>query len=197
MMDDKFFNKIDNLDLGVPAIGKFLISEPFLPDPNFSRSVIFLTEHNKDGSVGFVLNKELDIPIAEAIDNFPDFDGSLYVGGPVDNTSLFYLHTLGKKISGSHHIIDNLYWGGEFDDLKNLLNSKQATSANVRFFTGYSGWDESQLDNEMRQRSWIVADASVKQVMSTDIEELWKNILSGLGSNFAMMAKFPVDPSLN
>jgi len=159
-MDDTFFNKIDKLDLGTPKMGKFLISEPFLPDPNFSRSVIFLTEHNDEGSVGFVLNRELDIPITEAIDDFPEFDGPLYVGGPVDNTSLFYLHTLGEKISGSHHIIDNLYWGGEFDDLKALLKSREATPAKVRFFTGYSGWEETQLDKEMRQRSWIVADAT-------------------------------------
>ncbi|MBT6439484.1 MAG: YqgE/AlgH family protein [Flavobacteriales bacterium] len=196
-MSDTFFNRIDSLDLGTPEKGKFLISEPFLPDPNFSRTVIFLTEHNNEGSVGFVLNRELDIPIEEAIDNFPRFDGPLYVGGPVDNTSLFYLHTLGDKIKGCHHIIDNLYWGGEFNDLKSLLISGKAGSKEVRFFTGYSGWDETQLDKEMRQRSWIVADATVEQVMSTEIDKLWQKVLSDLGTNFAMMAKFPVDPTLN
>ena len=103
--------------------------------------------------------------------NFPDFDGPLCVGGPVDNTSLFYLHTLGNQINGSHHIIDNLYWGGEFDDLKSLLVSGKAGRKDVRFFTGYSGWDEIQLDKEMRQRSWIAADANVEQVMSTEIDE--------------------------
>ena len=196
-MDDTFFNKIDSLDIGTPQKGKFLISHPFLPDPNFSRTVIFLTEHNNEGSVGFVLNRKFDIPIEEAIDNFPDFDGPLCVGGPVDNTSLFYLHTLGNQINGSHHIIDNLYWGGEFDDLKSLLVSGQAGRKDVRFFTGYSGWDEIQLDKEMRQRSWIAADANVEQVMSTEIDELWEEVLCNLGANFAVMAKFPVDPTLN
>ncbi len=196
-MDDTFFKNIDKLDLGQPAVGKFLISEPFLVDPNFRRSVIFLTEFNNDGAVGFVLNRELDIPIIEAVHDFPHFDGPLYVGGPVDNSSLFYIHTLGNQIKGSHKIFDDLFWGGEFDDLKALIISGKASSDNIRFFTGYSGWSAGQLEEEMQQRSWIVADASVEQVMNPDVNKLWENVLTGLGANFAMMAKFPIDPSLN
>lgn len=196
-MESNFFKYIDNIDLGKPEKGKFLISEPFLSDPNFSRTVVFLTEHNFDGSVGFVLNRELDIPINEAIDHFPYFDGPLYIGGPVENSSLFYLHTLGEAIPGSTEIFSGLFWGGEFDVVKSLLENGTLKSDSIKFFTGYSGWNENQLEKEMRQRSWIVADATTEQVMSAEIDQLWQNVLNEMGDKYAMMAKFPVDPSLN
>jgi putative transcriptional regulator len=93
------FEKIFGQDY--PAKGKLLVSEPFLIDPSFRRTVVLLTEHDKNGTVGFILNRELDVGPGEAIEGFPEFKGKLFLGGPVQQTNLFFIHTLGKKIEGS------------------------------------------------------------------------------------------------
>jgi putative transcriptional regulator len=195
-MDNTFFDRI-NIDLGTPSVGKILLSEPLLADPNFSRTVILLTEHNEDGTVGFVLNKPVDLELHDVIDEFPKFNGKLYMGGPVDNDRLYYLHTLGNKLADSEEVIDGLFWGGDFEALKTLIDTNQITPKDIRFFSGYSGWAEKQLDEEIADKAWIVASATTDQVMNLDIDSLWKNLMGSLGKKYSIMSKFPEDPSLN
>ena len=196
-MSNDFFENINRIDLGTPEKGKLLLSEPFLMDPNFSRTVVLLTEHNEEGSVGFVLNRPLKMNINEVVPDFPVFDAQLYVGGPVENNNLFYIHTLADKLPDSIEIMDGLWWGGDFDILKTLIDTGQATTKEIRFFAGYSGWAPDQLTDEMKQRSWIVSDATVSQVMAPDVESLWKNVMSSLGKKYKIISNFPEDPTLN
>lgn len=196
-MENNFFERI-NIDLGTPEAGKILLSEPLLPDPNFSRTVVLLTEHNdEDGSVGFVLNRKVELKITEVIDEFPDFNAPLFVGGPVENDKLYYLHTLGDRLEDSSEIIKGLYWGGDFEQLKFLIDTKQITKDEIRFFSGYSGWSPGQLEDEILEKSWIVANATVTQVMNADVESMWKAMMKSLGKKYDIMSNFPEDPSLN
>jgi putative transcriptional regulator len=190
---DIFKIKTNNVS---PQKGRILIAEPFLPGSYFNRAIVFLVEHNEEGSVGFILNKPVDFPVNEFYNEFPKFDDQLFVGGPVEIESVYYIHKLGKYLPDSIHIIDDLFWGGNFDHLKDLINSGKVGNNQVRFFLGYSGWGKSQLQEELDEDSWLVADINSSIVMS-DTNELWKKMVKKLGGKYSIWENFPENPSLN
>ncbi|NOS86462.1 MAG: YqgE/AlgH family protein [Ignavibacteria bacterium] len=180
-----------------PAKGKVLISEPFLNDPNFKRTIILLTEHCEEGSIGFVLNKPTDYLIHEVIEEFPEFDSVVYYGGPVQLNTLQFIYKGENIIDGSIEIMPGLYWGGSFDILKTLITSGTAAPEDFRFFLGYSGWTDGQIDDELEINSWIVADTSIENIFSVEPDKLWRETLKGMGKKFAILASFPENPSVN
>jgi putative transcriptional regulator len=180
-----------------PAKGQILLSEPFLNDPYFRRTVIFLCEHNEDGSFGFVLNNYIDVELDQIMENMPHFGGRISIGGPVRNSNLYYLHTLGPKIEDSIEIFEGIYMGGNFETLRSMLMRGQIGKDDVRFFVGYSGWSATQLDEEMKLNSWFIAPAEKELIMNTELNDLWKIIMKRMGRKGEMMANMPDDPSLN
>jgi putative transcriptional regulator len=180
------------------AKGKILISEPFLGDPNFSRSVILLLEYSKEnGAVGFVLNKPTDLNMSDMIEEYPIDSFRYHYGGPVKPENVFFLHTLGDSIDHSQQIIPGLWWGGDFDQITSLIKSGTVPQREVKFFGGYSGWAAQQLEDELLERSWILSSMSTEQIMKEDIDELWRESLKSLGKKFSIIADFPEDPALN
>lgn len=177
--------------------GRLLIAEPFMNDPYFKRSVVLLTEHKKEGSLGFILNQPLNITINDTLKDFPLFDAPIFMGGPVQTDSLFYIHTQGEIITESEHIIDNLYWSGNFDQLKEMINSQQIFPHEVMFFIGYSGWDFKQINNEVKNNSWIISDLNKFSIADFQQQDFWRTALQKMGSQFSMLSNFPEDPSLN
>lgn len=180
-----------------PEKGKILISEPFLNDPNFKRTVILLTEHTEGGSVGFVMNKPTEYKINQVIENFPEFDAVVFYGGPVQLNTLQFIYRGENIIDGSAEIIPGLYWGGSFEILKMLIEAKSVNPEDFRFFLGYSGWDEGQIDDELEMKSWIVADTTIENIFSGEPDKLWRETLKGMGKKFAILASFPENPSVN
>lgn len=179
-----------------PKKGRILIAEPFLPGSYFNRAIILLTEHNKEGSVGFILNKPVDFAVDEFYSQFPAYKGSIYIGGPVNIESLYYLHCLGSLVPDSLKISDNLYWGGDFETLKNLINSKQVDSNSVRFFLGYSGWDKNQLKEELDEDSWLVGDIQ-KDTIFAEPKKLWEEMVMKIGGKYQLWQNYPENPSMN
>ncbi len=179
-----------------PKKGRVLVSEPFLKDTYFKRSLVLLTEHSNDGAVGFVLNKPLDIKASEVINDFPSFDASVSIGGPVSTNTIHYLHTVGNLIPNSIHILENVYWGGNFEIMRNLIRSGEINSVQIRFFLGYSGWQAGQLENELDQNSWLVTEINQSQIMNVS-ENLWKNTVNQLGEKYKIWQNYPENPSLN
>lgn len=180
-----------------PRAGALLISEPFLPDDNFKRSVVLLCEHNDEGTIGFILNRPLGVTVTEAVEDFPSFPSSLYLGGPVENNTLHYLHRLGEEIPGSVEVLDGLFWGGNFEILKAKLGQGVIKEEDIRFFLGYSGWSPGQLDDELKEKSWIVSQAKSQYVFETETDLLWKTILQEMGGQYFIMSNFPDNPQLN
>lgn len=189
------FEKI--FDTLKPKAGRLLVSEPFMLDPNFKRTVILLVEHNEKGSVGFVINKELDVTPHEAIAEFPVFNQKLMLGGPVQRDSLFFIHVLGAKLPGSMEIMEGVWWGGDYDKLKEMIAEGELDETQVRFFIGYSGWEKGQLEKELGINSWIVAPAEKNYLFGELSDDLWKTVLKKLGKQHALVAEYPEDPSLN
>ena len=181
----------------IPETGKILISEPFLPDIFFNRSIVYLTEHTAEGSVGFILNKKLDIKISDAIDGFDSWDATLNMGGPVAPDTLHYLHSLGSLIPNSVAINDDIFWGGDIDAIKAAIREGKVKSNQIRFFLGYSGWSAGQLANELNDDSWVIASAKNDIVMNNYGDDTWKRVLRGLSTKYRIWAEFPESPEMN
>ena len=195
MSVSNFLNNI-NFKITDPGKGKLLISEPMLPDPNFFRSVVLLTRHDKTGSLGFVLNQMSVVNVDNVIEGFTIPNLPIFIGGPVGNDSLFFIHTIGLELNKTHEIMEGLYFGGDMDHLEFMLQNNLATEEQVRFFVGYSGWDPGQLATEIQENSWIIASTTPEQVMSNS-DEYWKEVMIGLGKEFEVLSKFPSNPDLN
>src|SRR5436190_15983515 len=86
---------LDPLNQHKPGRGRLLVSEPYLPDPYFRRTVVLLCEHNEEGSFGFVLNRHMDMAVNDLMENMPPIGARVSIGGPVQSGNLYYLHTLG------------------------------------------------------------------------------------------------------
>ena len=178
--------------------GKILVAEPFLEDPNFKRTTVAVCDHNdQDGSVGFILNRPLDMEIMELVDDFPEIEAEVYFGGPVRTDTIHYIHNVGNLLEGSTKIIDGLYWGGDFEKLKFLIKQELVKPENIRFFVGYSGWGEEQLEGELDARTWLVEDLHPNYVFKTDPFALWQQILENKGSTFSVIAQMPESANLN
>jgi len=177
--------------------GKILIAEPLLGDPNFDRTVVLLADHNEEGTVGFVLNRPVDILFDDLVLDFPAFDADIFEGGPVQGDNLFYLHRKGDLIPGSEEIMDGVFWGGDLDVLKEMIALEMVLPSDIRFFLGYSGWSAGQLHNELEQKAWLVAESDAELVFETEVDGLWSTIMKQLGGEYALWHNAPMDPSLN
>ena len=120
--------------------GKLLISQPLINDEFFYNSVIFISEYSDEGIVGFIVNKPLNLKISDLIENFPKFETTIFYGGPVEADNLYFIHRVPKKITGSVNISKDLYWGGSFEQVKQLIREENLNSDEIRFFLGYSVW---------------------------------------------------------
>lgn len=183
----------------LPAQGSMLISEPFLQDVYFQRSVVLLVEHTSKGSMGFVLNKKTDLTVNSFFKDLEELPGMpIYLGGPVSSNRLFFIHTLGDAIiPDTVKITDQLYFDGNFDTLKRYMLNGHSIEGKVKFFLGYSGWTEGQLGNEIDRNSWVVSHDASANIMQADGEDLWKNSLESLGNAYKTWTKYPKDPYLN
>jgi len=189
------FFKVENENMA-PRQGRVLISEPLLNDSYFKRSVVLLTEHSENGSVGFVLNKPIDLTIQDVIKDFPEFDTKLYVGGPVGKDTVHYIHTLGELIPNSVHVKDNIYWGGDFDRVRELISEGLIQPSQIRFFLGYSGWSPKQLEGEIENNAWLISEVEGSWIMSPD-QNMWKEVLNSLGNRYKIWTNCPENPALN
>ena len=181
-----------------PEKGDLLISEPYLPDPNFERTVILLCEHDENGSFGFVLNKPSNSGLSELIEEAEGFDSTVYVGGPVQQNTLHFLHKSPNKLASDKEIVNGVYWGVDFDNLLTSINTKVVDENDLKFFIGYSGWSEGQLLDELKAKSWIVyKKATPELVFDMNPEELWREALQNMGGKYRVISNYPTDPRLN
>jgi len=177
--------------------GKLLIAEPsILNDDSFNRSIILLTEHNEQSSVGFILNKPLNYTIKDLI---PEINCSfkIYQGGPVEQDNLYFIHKIPELIPDSIPVSNQIYWGGNFESLKSLLQQQEIKNTEIRFFLGYSGWAKIQLEEEVVNKSWFVSENDFENILSTDNRTLWKNKLMQKGGEYKIWANAPNNINLN
>jgi putative transcriptional regulator len=180
-----------------PAPGILLIADPFLKDPNFLRTVVFLCEHKEEGSFGFVLNRQYENTLDELIPELEGHKIPVYYGGPVQIDSIHFLHQYPEEIPGGQEVIKGVYWGGDFDAVVNLIKNEDFDANKIRFYIGYSGWSEGQLKDEMKEKTWLAVEANRKLIFHKNYNDLWKDSLKHMGGEYEMMVNFPIDPQLN
>lgn len=181
----------------LPSRGKILISEPFLRDVTFGRSVVLLIDHTEEGSMGLIINKQLPIFVNDIIKEFKYIeDIPLYKGGPIATDTLFYLHTL-ADISGAIPISKGLFLNGDFEEIKRYILQGNQIDRYIRFFLGYSGWESEQLSTELRENTWLVSKEENAYLMNSDTKDMWKQALEKLGSKYETWSRFPQVPTFN
>ncbi|MBA3649132.1 MAG: YqgE/AlgH family protein [Chitinophagales bacterium] len=177
--------------------GKILIAEPFMEDPFFKGSVVLLCEYKSEGAFGLIVNKPTEMKVHEVVEDFPAVENVIFYGGPVQPNTLHYLHKRGDLLNDSIEISDGIYWGGDFEKLIFLLDTKQISPDDIRFFFGYSGWDQDQLTQELKGNSWFIGKGSSEYLFREEPQQLWRTALRDMGDRYKVIANFPENPSLN
>lgn len=177
-------------------VGNILIAEPFLEGKYFSRSVIFIVEHDDKGSIGFVLNKPMVYVASDLVTELNGVDFPVYMGGPVEQDQLYYIHSH-PELDDALHIVNGIYWGGDFIRLTEMLKEGNILPDEIRFFAGYSGWESGQLKAELEENSWMVGDVTKEDMFRVSPASMWERSMSGLGDRYKIWANFPKDPIMN
>ncbi len=180
-----------------PGPGILLIADPFLKDPNFLRTVVFLCEHKEEGTFGFVLNRQYENTLDELIPELTGYRLPVFYGGPVQLDSIHFLHQYPEEIPGGREVVKGIFWGGDFDAVVDLIKKGDFNSNKIRFFIGYSGWGEGQLLTEISEKTWLTVKATRKLIFHRRHLEIWKDALKYMGGDYEMMVNFPIDPQLN
>jgi putative transcriptional regulator len=181
-----------------PTVRSLLVSEPFMLDSNFVRSVVLLGEHGPGGSIGWVLNQPSNLILSDVMPDVPKGNFRLFIGGPVGQDSIQFVHKCYDRLDSGIDLGDGVYWGGNFEVLRVLIDSGAIQPDEIKFFLGYSGWTEGQLKQEITENTWMVSNSFHKDLIFVDDEEnLWKEAVVNLGPKYAHVAQFPKNPSLN
>jgi putative transcriptional regulator len=174
--------------------GSLLVAHPNMVDPNFRRTVLFVSEHQPhEGALGVIINRPLDRPVAELVSGTPpeEFaDVPVFLGGPVGKNQLMFAAFEWQKGAGvklNHNIARDEMSGAA--GRKNLLT--------LCAFVGYAGWGAGQLESEVKQKAWVVQSANPSLLKLDRLPNLWFEIMRTLGPWYAMLAAAPDDPSLN
>ena len=194
-MNDKFEIKSNLLQA---SIGRVLLSEPLMQDMYFKRSVILLIEHSiNEGTVGVILNKPLDVSFNELVKEGPKLDSKLFLGGPVQTDNVYFIHNLGEKIEKSLKITEGIYWGGDIEQVNELININVIDHTNIRFFVGYAGWDPKQLEKELKRNNWAIANSSDDDIWKLHPKMMWHSMVNKLGNDYNFWKNLPENPIMN
>jgi len=177
--------------------GTILLAEPFMLDPNFKRAAVLLVDHGSEGSIGFVLNRESDVRVDELVDDFPEFDAPVYVGGPVGRDTVHYLHRKGDLLEDSDEVVKGVFWGGDYERLKFLIRQQLIAPHDIRFFVGYSGWSDDQLDQELSLGSWVTARMDANYLFKSSPDTLWSQVMDHKGNAFSVIADMDEEANYN
>ncbi|WP_298343452.1 YqgE/AlgH family protein [uncultured Algibacter sp.] len=181
-----------------PKKGDLLIAEPaIIGDVSFNRSIVLLADHSDEGSIGFILNKPLEYNINDLI---PEVEATfkVYNGGPVEQDNLYFIHKIPHLIPNSIEISLGIFWGGDFTKVAELIKNNTIKENDIKFFLGYSGWESSQLENELKASSWVVTENIYKKnIIEKDYETFWKEKMLEFGGEYSIWSNAPENPSYN
>jgi putative transcriptional regulator len=176
--------------------GQLLVASPVLQDPNFMRTVVLVGVHNVDGAMGVVLNRPSDVTVGEAVPQLEDAAGDLetvFVGGPVQRTSIVLLAEFDDPDAAGLLVVGRI----GFPPTDAEPDALAGTVARARVFAGYAGWGAGQLDAEVAEGDWIEQPALAEDVFTEAPSELWGSVLARKGGSYALLARMPLDPSMN
>lgn len=184
----------------MPRVGDVIIASPFLYDYYFSRTVTLIVAHDIDGYMGVIMNKELPThttlnELLPELKSFPTIP--IQRGGPVDEESLFYVHTL-SHLRDSFPIGDGLYLNGDFDQLLQYILDGNPVEGHIRFFSGCTGWVEEHMEKDVTvNNTWLVSKVEKNVLLDYRYKRLWQRSMATMGLPYSIWAKYPEYPSCN
>jgi putative transcriptional regulator len=175
--------------------GKLLIASPALEDPNFDRSVVLITEHGEEGAMGIVLNQPSESEVAAVIPELESIAGPepIFVGGPVQPEALVVLGEFSDPDKAAWIVVAGVGLVSAQTDLEELPDSVRRG----RVYAGFSGWGPGQLEDEIDEEAWIVEAPLPGELFPEDPDTLWSDVLERMGGEYAIVARMPLDPSVN
>lgn len=175
---------------------QLLVASPQLGDPNFARTVVLITEHNEEGAMGIVLNRPATTTVADAAPELEELvlpGEDVFVGGPVQPSSVIVLAEWDDPDEPEVPVFGGIGFVGAGAEPSALA----AEVARARVFAGFAGWSAGQLELELERDDWILEPAEPDDVFSDVPEDLWSEVLERKGGQYALVARMPLDPSLN
>jgi putative transcriptional regulator len=176
--------------------GRLLVASTKLEDPNFARTVVLIGMHSEEGALGLVLNRPSNSTVCEAVPQLEAVAGGdepVYVGGPVQPGAVVMLAEFVDPDPAALLVLGRI--GLPAPDAP--IESLAAATVRARVYAGYSGWGEGQLDAELERGDWIECDGRSDDVFCEQPEGLWSTVLTRKGGSYALLARMPLDPSLN
>jgi putative transcriptional regulator len=176
--------------------GQFLIASPSILDPNFRRTVVFVTAHTEEGAVGLILNRCTEVSVRETVPQLGrvvDPDEPVFVGGPVNPDGVAVLAEFEDPDEAGVVVLDDV----GFVALDEALEESPPQVQRTRVFAGVAGWGPEQLEDEFEREDWIVEAADSEDIFTDDPEGLWSALLRRKGGQYELVARMPLDPSLN
>ncbi len=177
--------------------GDLLVATPHgRPTGPFYRTVVLICMHGTDGSVGLIINRPTSVTLDHLVEK-PLDEYMVHYGGPVELECLTYLHQHGGEIHEAHPVTEDIFFCGNFDDTVRVARDRQIAPIYIRFFAGYSGWAAGQLEDELQQGYWFLTQGTTDLVFWHEPKNLWRLVLRKMGGEYAILANFPHDPTLN
>jgi putative transcriptional regulator len=176
--------------------GQLLVAGPAMLDPRFARTVILVGEHSEEGAMGIVLNRPSEARVADAVPGLAELvseNAVVHVGGPVQREAVTALAEFDDPDQAAAIVFDAV--GFARGDLDPALLA--GTARRVRIFAGYAGWSAGQLEGELEQDDWILAAPEPDDIFSDEGIDLWASVLRRKGGRFELLARMPLDPSVN
>lgn len=182
-----------------PTKGHLLVAEPsVLADASFNRSVILLADHSEGGSVGFILNKPLDLKLSDLVEGIEHIDLPIFNGGPIEQENLYFIHTVPDLIENSQEISSGIYWGGDFERAVDLILNEKIGCDSIKFFLGYSGWNSRQLEAELDDHTWVVLENNKEhKLLKYNHPALWRDKIMEIGGAYIVWSNAPENPQYN
>lgn len=181
----------------MPQEGDILIAEPFMKDYNFMRSVVYMAQTDTTGAIGFILNKKLGQTLGDLMNEMKGSLFPVFYGGPVKTDTIHFLHSRPDLIEGGELVGANLYWGGDFDLVIDLVATNRLSTNEIKFFLGQSGWNRAQLKQEMIDNSWLLGHADNQLIFQLEDQSIWQQAVRHLGKKYEPIIHYPIDPQLN
>jgi putative transcriptional regulator len=181
--------------------GTLLAAFPDMLDPNFMHSVVLMCQHNEQGAYGLVTNRPTTFLVKNLLGNHPVLRASrfpVFLGGPVDPTTLQFVHVVPEEIPGGVSLDGRLWLGGDLERMAEFVTTRpRLARRKLRLFLGYAGWGEGQLEGELESGSWLPAPPSQAAIFGEAGEGTWRKVVQSVGSEGEALKDQPPDVSWN